>query len=50
MIHSTPTTELEDLQDSIFPDIETALATTTQLPGKPHNVCLTGWPATDVEK
>jgi hypothetical protein len=23
--------------------IATALATTTQLPGKPHNVCLTGW-------
>jgi hypothetical protein len=26
-----------------LPDIETALATTTQLFGKPHNVCLTGW-------
>jgi hypothetical protein len=43
MIPPTSTTELEDQQDSILPDIETALATTTQLLGKPHNVCLTGW-------
>jgi hypothetical protein len=43
LIHRTSTTELEDLQDSILPAIETALATTTQLLGKPHNVCLTGW-------
>ena len=43
MIHPTPTTELEDPQDSILPAIATALATTTQLLGKPHNVCLTGW-------
>jgi hypothetical protein len=26
-----------------LPAIATALATTTQLLGKPHNVCLTGW-------
>jgi hypothetical protein len=44
LIHPTPTTELEDQLDSILPAIATALATTTQLPGKPHNVCLTGWP------
>jgi hypothetical protein len=43
MIHPTKTTELEGLQDSILPAIKTALATTTQLLGKPHNVCLTGW-------
>ena len=43
MIHQTPTTELDDQQDSILSDIKTALATTTQLLGKPHNVCLTGW-------
>ena len=43
LIHQTPTTELEDQQDSILPAIENALATTTQLLGKPHNVCLTGW-------
>ena len=35
-----------------MPDIETALATTTQLLGKPHNVCLTGWlqPVLDKER
>jgi len=43
MIHLTPTTELEGQQASILPAIKTALATTTQLLGKPHNVCLTGW-------
>ena len=43
MIHLTLTTELEDQQGSILPAIKTALATTTQLLGKPHNVCLTGW-------
>jgi hypothetical protein len=43
VIHQTQTTELEDQQDSILPAIATALATTTQLLGKPHNVCLTGW-------
>jgi hypothetical protein len=43
MIHPTSTTELEDQQDSILPAIATALATTTQLLGTPHNVCLTGW-------
>ncbi len=43
MNHGTPTTELEDQKDSILPAILAALATTTQLPGKPHNVCLTGW-------
>ena len=43
MIHPTPTTELEGQQDSILPAITAALATTTQLLGKPHNVCLTGW-------
>jgi hypothetical protein len=43
MLHWTRTTGLEDPQDSMLPDIATALATTTQLPGKPHNVCLTGW-------
>jgi hypothetical protein len=43
MIHQTQTTELEGLQDSILPAITAALATTTQLLGKPHNVCLTGW-------
>ena len=43
MLHSTPTTELEDQQAAILPAIKTALATTTQLLGKPHNVCLTGW-------
>jgi hypothetical protein len=42
MIHSTPTTELEDQQDSILPDIATALATTTQLLGKPHNILVMG--------
>ena len=26
-----------------MPAINTALATTTQVLGKPHNVCLTGW-------
>ena len=30
-IHPTPTTELENPQDSILPAIATALATTTQL-------------------
>jgi hypothetical protein len=29
MIHPTPTTELEDQQDSILPDIETALVPMT---------------------
>ena len=43
MIHATPTTELKDHKDSILLDIATALATTTQWFGKPHNVCLTGW-------
>jgi hypothetical protein len=43
MIHQTQTTELEGQQNAILPAIETALATTTQLLGKPHNVCLTGW-------
>jgi hypothetical protein len=43
MIHPTSTTELEGQQASILPAIKTALATTTQLLGKPHNVCLTGW-------
>jgi hypothetical protein len=43
MIHPTPTTELEDQLHSIIPAIAAALATTTQLLGKPHNVCLTGW-------
>jgi hypothetical protein len=43
LIHLTLTTELEDQQDSKLPAIKTALATTTQLLGKPHNVCLTGW-------
>jgi hypothetical protein len=43
VIHPTPTTELEGQQDSILPAITAALATTTQLPGIPHNVCLTGW-------
>jgi hypothetical protein len=43
MAHPTSTTELEDQQDSKLPDSITALATTTLLPGKPHNVCLTGW-------
>jgi hypothetical protein len=42
MIHPTPTTELEDLQDSILPAIKTALATTTQLLGKPHNILVMG--------
>jgi hypothetical protein len=52
LIHSTPTTELEGPQDSILPAITAALATTTQLPGKPHNVCLTGWlqPVLDKER
>jgi hypothetical protein len=43
MIHPTPTTELEDQQDSILPAIATALYLFTQWLGKPHNVCLTGW-------
>jgi hypothetical protein len=42
LIHSTPTTEFEDLQDSILPAIATALATTTQLLGKPHNILVMG--------
>jgi hypothetical protein len=35
-----------------LPAIKTALATTTQLLGKPHNVCLTGWlqPVLDKER
>jgi len=33
---------LEDLQDSILPAIETALATTTRLLGKPHNILVMG--------
>jgi hypothetical protein len=43
LIHPTSTIELEGQQDSILPAITTALATTTQLLGKLHNVCLTGW-------
>ena len=43
MFHQTRTAVLENPQDSILPAIKTALATTTQLIGKPHNVCLTGW-------
>ena len=42
MIHPTPTTELEGPQDSILLDIATALATTTQLLGKPHNILVMG--------
>jgi hypothetical protein len=43
MFYRTRTTGLENPQDSILSDMATALATTTQLLGKPHNVCLTGW-------
>jgi hypothetical protein len=42
MILQTQTTELEGLQDSILPAITAALATTTQLPGKPHNTLVMG--------
>jgi hypothetical protein len=42
LIHPTPTTALGDQQDSILPAIATALATTTQLLGKPHNAQLSG--------
>ncbi len=42
MIHPTSTTELENQQDSILPAIATALATTTQLLGKPHNILVMG--------
>ena len=42
MFHRTLTTELEDLQDPILPAIATALATTTQLLGKPHNILVMG--------
>jgi hypothetical protein len=42
MIHQIPTTELEDHKDSILPDIATALATTTQWLGKPHNTLVMG--------
>jgi len=42
MIDQTTTTELEDLQDSILPAIAAALATTTQLLGKPHNILVMG--------
>ena len=52
ILHPTIATELEGQQDSILPAIKTALATTTQLLGKPHNVCLTGWlqPALNKER
>jgi hypothetical protein len=42
LINPTPTTELEDQQDSILPDNKTALATTTLLLGKPHNILVMG--------
>jgi hypothetical protein len=42
MIHPTPTTELEDQLHSIIPTIAAALATTTQLLGKPHNILVMG--------
>ena len=42
LIHPTPTTELEDQQDSILPAIANALATTTQLLGKLHNILVMG--------
>jgi len=42
MTHPTSTTELEGQQASILPAIKTALATTTQLLGKPHNILAMG--------
>jgi hypothetical protein len=42
MIHPTLTTELEDQLHSIIPAIAAALATTTQIPGKPHNILVMG--------
>jgi len=42
MIHPTPMTELEDQQVSILPAIAAALATTTLLLGKPHNILVMG--------
>jgi hypothetical protein len=42
MIRQTQTTELEGQQDSMLPAIATALATTTQLLGKPHNILVMG--------
>jgi hypothetical protein len=42
MFHQTRTRGLENQHDSIFPAIATAFATTTQLPGKPHNILVMG--------
>jgi hypothetical protein len=42
LINPTPTTELEGQQVSILSDSATALATTTQLLGKPHNILVMG--------
>jgi hypothetical protein len=42
MFRPTSTTELEDPEDSILLAITAALATTTQLLGKPHNILVMG--------
>jgi hypothetical protein len=42
MIHPTPTTELEDQQDSILPAITAALVTTTSIAWKTAQLLIVG--------